>query len=219
MTFWRTFLEMKRDRKIGIVGGVGPLAGIKLAEKIIENTNVKSDQEHLSVLLISEANKISDRTAFLTGQEATNPAKEILKISNKLINFGADVIGIPCNTAHTKKIMSVIEGGWNQEVLLVNMFEELISYLQQNFPKVKRIGVLTTLGLAEGNDLNFLLEEHGYESVPFSNPSANKYLHEAIYHENFGIKANGHTISQTSYLIILYCIKMLIHSSSEIIIL
>lgn len=210
---------MEKNRKIGIVGGVGPLAGIRLAEKIVENTNAKSDQEHLSVILLSESNRITDRTAFLTGQEITNPAEEILKISDKLISLGADVIGIPCNTAHTKKIMNVIEEGWNEEILLVNMFEEVILYLQQNLPKVKRVGVLTTQGLAEENDLFFLLEKHGYEPVLFSNPLAGKYLHEAIYHEEFGIKANGHSTGQTSYLIILDCIKMLIRSSAEVVIL
>ncbi len=43
----------KRDAKIGIVGGAGPYAGLDLAQKLLQQTKAKSDQDYLPTLLIS----------------------------------------------------------------------------------------------------------------------------------------------------------------------
>jgi aspartate racemase len=53
----------------GIVGGVGPMAGVKLHEKIIEFTPTDgTDQSHLCVHHISQSQYIPDRTRFLLEQ-------------------------------------------------------------------------------------------------------------------------------------------------------
>ena len=56
---------------IGIVGGVGPLAGLDVFKKIIEETVVQKDQEHLPVLLMSYPHLIVDRTEYLLGKVDT----------------------------------------------------------------------------------------------------------------------------------------------------
>ena len=48
------------DAKIGIVGGAGPYAGLDLAQKILQQTRVENDQDHLPTLLISTPDKIED---------------------------------------------------------------------------------------------------------------------------------------------------------------
>ena len=53
----------------GIIGGVGPMAGVKLHEKIIEFTPTDgTDQSHLCVHHISQSQYIPDRTRFLLEQ-------------------------------------------------------------------------------------------------------------------------------------------------------
>jgi aspartate racemase len=49
---------------IGIVGGVGPLAGLDIFKKIIEETIATKDQDHIPVILSSQPQRIADRTAF-----------------------------------------------------------------------------------------------------------------------------------------------------------
>ena len=50
----------------GIIGGVGPMAGVKLHEKIIQFTPTNgTDQSHLCVHHISQSQYIPDRTTFL----------------------------------------------------------------------------------------------------------------------------------------------------------
>lgn len=69
---------------IGIIGGVGPLAGLDIVTKIIEETIATTDQEHLPVLLSSQPHRIADRTAYLLGQESENPAYAIAEIIQEL---------------------------------------------------------------------------------------------------------------------------------------
>ena len=72
-------------KTIGIVGGVGPYAGLDLAKKIFDNTEAQHDQEHLDVLLVNSPRLIDDRTAYILavrdGKVATDPAtKETMPV-------------------------------------------------------------------------------------------------------------------------------------------
>ena len=51
---------MKNQKLIGIVGGVGPYAGLDLCRKIFEQTDAHRDQEHLPIALLSIPQKIKD---------------------------------------------------------------------------------------------------------------------------------------------------------------
>jgi aspartate racemase len=56
---------------IGIVGGVGPYAGLDLLRKVYDNTVAGKDQDHLDVVMISVPAAIPDRTAYLLGWKET----------------------------------------------------------------------------------------------------------------------------------------------------
>ena len=85
-------------KTIGIIGGMGPKATADLFEKIIAQTKAKSDNGHLHILIDNDPS-IPDRTAaILEGGENPLPA---LKRSAKLLEgSGAEMLLIPCNTAH-----------------------------------------------------------------------------------------------------------------------
>lgn len=85
-------------KKIGIIGGMGPLATADLFEKIILHTRASSDQEHLRVLIDSNTN-IPDRTAALLHGGA-DPVPELTASARGLERMGADLLVMPCNTAH-----------------------------------------------------------------------------------------------------------------------
>ncbi|MBR2861808.1 MAG: amino acid racemase [Clostridia bacterium] len=86
------------NKTIGILGGMGPMATCDLMKKIIEQTDASCDQEHIRICVDSNTN-IPDRTkAILYGGE--NPVPEMVKSALYLQSMGADVIIMPCNTAH-----------------------------------------------------------------------------------------------------------------------
>ena len=83
---------------IGIIGGMGPMATADLFIKIVENTAAKTDQEHLHVLIDNNTD-IPDRTAcILAGSDA--PLAPMVESAKRLVSQGADLLIIPCNTAH-----------------------------------------------------------------------------------------------------------------------
>ena len=96
---------MRQDERIGIVGGVGPHAGLDLTRKLFDHTRAEADQEHLPVMLYSFPDRIGERPAFLLGKTADNPGEAIGDIMAELARAGATVIGMPCNTAHSPRIL------------------------------------------------------------------------------------------------------------------
>ena len=84
---------------IGIIGGMGPLATADLFEKITLHTRAQRDQDHLRVLIDSNTG-IPDRTAaLLHGGE--DPAPQLVASAVLLEKMGAEVLVMPCNTAHS----------------------------------------------------------------------------------------------------------------------
>ena len=83
---------------IGIIGGMGPLATCDLFQKITLHTEAKCDQEHPRVCIDSNT-AIADRTAALLHGGA-DPRGEMIKSAQRLASIGADLLIMPCNTAH-----------------------------------------------------------------------------------------------------------------------
>ena len=83
---------------IGIIGGMGPLATADLFEKIIRATDAARDQDFPHVIVDCNTD-IPDRTAaILMGGE--DPVPQLVRSANTLAAAGADVLIMPCNTAH-----------------------------------------------------------------------------------------------------------------------
>ena len=89
---------MSEKKVIGILGDMGPLATADLFRKITEHTAASCDQDHPRVCIDSNTN-IADRTAALLHGGA-DPVPEMLKSAQRLASIGADLLIMPCNTAH-----------------------------------------------------------------------------------------------------------------------
>ncbi|MFP3584739.1 amino acid racemase [Paraburkholderia sp. SIMBA_055] len=84
--------------RLGVLGGMGPLATVDFMHKLIKATPTQSDQDHLPVVAYSVP-QIPDRsTAFMMGSDA--PWPYLLDGLRTLETAGAKAIAIPCNTAH-----------------------------------------------------------------------------------------------------------------------
>lgn len=87
-----------RRRLIGVLGGMGPAATIDFMAKIVMLTPATRDQEHVP-LLVHDVPQIPDRSsAIAMGSDA--PFLPMLAGVMQLARSGAEVIAIPCNTAH-----------------------------------------------------------------------------------------------------------------------
>jgi aspartate racemase len=125
---------------IGIVGGLGPLAGVLLQKYIIEATPANRDQDHFSVITYTNP-QIPDRTTSLLGpKKGLDFAEEIIKTIGILEQAGASIIGIPCNTAHAR--YEIIQNACN--IPVVNMVKEVVRLFDTE--NGSNIGLLATDG-------------------------------------------------------------------------
>ena len=180
---------------IGVIGGVGPYAGLDLVRKILEQTLAKSDQDHVAMVSISQPASIADRTAFLVGETALNPARPILEQLYQLEKIGATVAGIPCNTAHAAPIMDVIEYelvASGSRLRLLKMIQEVGLFLQRYYPSAQIVGLLSTTGTSYSRVYPRTLEPLGIEVIEPQQQAVREMVHRAIYDTSYGIKACGY---------------------------
>jgi len=203
---------------IGIVGGLGSYAGLDLVKKIFDQTKANTDQEHLSVALLSIPQQIEDRTAFLLNETNINPANAIFTIIRKLEQIGADIIGIACNTAHTPEIFDVILKKLkqaNSTVRLVHMIKEVAAYIRESYPPVRNVGVLCTTGTYKTSLYPNILEPEGFNVITPDQALQNNMVNKAIYE----IKAGFSPVSKAVKEQVLAGIKHLQKKGAEAIVL
>lgn len=179
---------------IGIVGGIGPYAGVDLLNKIYSNTVAKRDQDFLSVILLSLPSRIEDRTEYLLGEVSTNPGYSIAKIILDLESQGALVAGVPCNTAHSAEIFSVILEELKEKasrIQILHMINETMDFLKLKYSHFSKIGVLSTTGTYKHGIYSKALENNGFVAVEPNLEIQEKYVHPAIYNPDYGIKMNS----------------------------
>ncbi|MGB0521819.1 MAG: aspartate/glutamate racemase family protein [Flammeovirgaceae bacterium] len=192
---------MRTSKVIGIAGGMGPKGGAMLFDYILKHTPANCDQEHLPVILMSFPAQIEDRTAFLEGSVAQNPAYDIAALIEKLTHAGAEVIGIPCNTSYTPRIFNVVQEECLRlklDSVLLNMPLEVINYIEQQYSDTKRIGVLSTNGTYHAQMYKRYLEQKGFTAVVPDPEFQYEVVHPLIYDTDFGLKANTEKVTETA---------------------
>lgn len=205
---------------IGIVGGVGPLAGLDIFKKIIEETIATKDQEHIPVVLSSQPHRIADRTAFLLGNSDENPAHALLKIINELDNAGAHVAAIPCNTAHAPAIFEHISTALQKDALkiqLLHLVEETAKFIHAHYPNQK-VGVLSTTGTRDTRLYTDILAKFGIESIA-PEDELQLTVHQAIYSEEYGIKAFSSPVTPRAKADLTHAISILKNQGTQVIVL
>jgi aspartate racemase len=83
---------------LGVLGGMGPLAGAAFAMRLVALTPATRDQDHIPTLLHNDP-RIPDRSdARMRG--GPDPLPYMLAGLRRLQAAGASLVAIPCNTAH-----------------------------------------------------------------------------------------------------------------------
>lgn len=84
---------------LGILGGLGPMATAYFYEMVTAHTAAERDQDHIDMVISSRATT-PDRTAFIVGESSEDPFAVMAADAQRLVVYGAEVIAVPCNTAH-----------------------------------------------------------------------------------------------------------------------
>lgn len=146
------------DKKLGVVGGMGPAATAYFFELLIKLANAGVDQEHLETYIINRPS-IPDRTAFILGKSQESPVPPIIEAGRMLVSLGADILAIPCVTAHF--FYDELADGIG--VPVIDMVKETSLHLAAR--GVKRAGLMAADGTISGGIFNGALDARGISAV------------------------------------------------------
>ena len=162
------------EKTIGILGGMGPEATADLFYRIIRTTPVKRDQDHLHVIIDSNS-KIPDRTPAILGT-GPSPLPLLVETGQRLEKAGADLLIMPCNTAHYfhAKIQEQIG------IPLLHMIRLSAEYIAVKYPDVRKAGLLASDGTIISRLYHDSYGAKGIEIIT-PNESSQRDIMNAIY--------------------------------------
>lgn len=160
-------------KKLGIIGGLGPMATAYFLQLVVQMTAAETDQEHIEILLHSKP-QIPDRTRFILGQSEDDPLPQMAEIGRDLAGQGAELIAIPCITAHYFQKKLEEEVG----IPIVDTIRETALTLKE--AGVSRAGILATDGSLQSGLFRQAFTEHGISAV-LPDPAGQQTVMDIIY--------------------------------------
>jgi aspartate racemase len=184
---------------IGVLGGLGPYAGLDLVREIFDQTAAGRDQEHLPVTLISYPGRIPDRSTWLADHSAPSPVPAMLEILRRLDDAGCAVAGIPCNTAHAPALYDTLAAGLRAEgraIRLIHIVDAIVEHVREVAPGVERVGVLATDASLEARLHEIGLEEAGMDAIAPDPDLQSRLVQPSIFDAEWGLKAHSNPPSE-----------------------
>ncbi len=148
-------IDMKR---LGVIGGLGPMATVYFLQLVTQMSLADTDQEHMEIFLHSNP-QIPDRTRFILGQSQENPLPMMIEAGRGLARWGAELIAVPCVTAHY--FHGKLEEGIG--LPMINTPVETAKCLKEE--GIGRAGIMATDGTVASGLLQKALEAWGIHCV------------------------------------------------------
>jgi len=213
---------MRTGSSIGVLGGMGPHAGFDLAVKITNQTLAATDHEHLPVVVLSVPHTIPDRSTFLLDRTQPSPIPALINLAEQLERAGAGAIGIPCNTAHAAPILEPLVDALatrGSKIRVVDMIQETVRHIQNAYPAVQRVGVLSTTAVYRLRLYANALKAAGLMTVAPDESMQETIVNPTIFDAAWGLKAQAHPVTTAARAHLLDAIAALKAQGAEAIIL
>lgn len=162
-------------RTLGIIGGLGPMATAYFLQLLVQMSDAKTDQEHMDTLVYSMPS-IPDRTKYIIGESEQNPVPQMVFCGKKLKDSGADIIAIPCITAHYFHEELEEKIG----LPIINAIDETALCLEEE--KISRVGIMATDGTIKSGLFQKTLEMRGVDVILPDTENQKNVMH-IIYNE------------------------------------
>lgn len=144
--------------RLGVIGGLGPMATAYYMELVIRMTAVRRDQDHPEIIVMNIPT-IPDRTSYILGKSKDNPMIPMVKLGKQLKNLGATVIATPCVTAHY--FHEDLQNGIGLPV--IHVIRSTASLLKTS--GIRRVGLMATDGTVQSGIFQKEIEDAGMELV------------------------------------------------------
>lgn len=171
---------------LGVLGGMGPMATLDFAAKVIRHTPAQYDQDHIP-MVICQAVDIPDRSDAILGN-GPSPLPAMRDALRRLETAGVDYVAMPCNTAHFWHASLQAETA----LPILHMVDAVADYLDGE--GAAEVGILATTGTLKTDVYQAALSKRG---VAWRTPSDNQPVMQAIRLVKAGSLNEAATILQT----------------------
>lgn len=144
--------------RLGVIGGLGPMATAYYLELVIRMTDVGRDQDHPEIIVMNIPS-IPDRTAYILGKSSESPLEPMIDLGLQMKGLGAEVIATPCVTAHY--FHEDLQRGIGLPV--IHVIRKTAELLKQ--AGIQRVGLMATDGTVQSGIFQQRIEELGMEIV------------------------------------------------------
>ena len=206
---------------IGVLGGLGPYAGLDLVRVLFDETRARADQEHLPVALLSFPGRIPDRSTWIADPSAPSPVPAMTEILRRLDAAGCTVAGIPCNTAHAPALFDRLRetlAAEGRTLRLVHIVDAIVEIVRERVRGAHLVGVLATNSSIENRLHDIGLEAAGMDAVVPA-PEWQARVHASIFDPGWGLKAQSHPPSSRAREVLLRAVEHLRERGADAVIL
>ncbi len=133
----------KKEKTVGILGGMGPEATVDLMQRIIHLTPALDDADHIRCIVDNNP-KVPSRIKAIIEGHGEDPGPCMADMGVRLESWGADFLVIACNTAHNyyKYVQDAVH------IPVIHLIGLVTDHLIHRFPDHRNIGILASPAVA-----------------------------------------------------------------------
>ena len=181
---------------IGILGGMGPMASQLFYKMVTEHTAAEKDQDHINLVILSDAS-MPDRTGAILSGQYDGPHDQMLEDARMLEQCGCKAIAITCNTAHFFADMIKDEIG----IPIIHMIRETAATAASVCPGGV-VGIMATDGTVQTGLYQKALTAQNL--TPFTPPEE---IQKEVMYQIYGRVKNGQPYDAESWKKIEECYR------------
>ncbi len=155
----RQAIMTKKNRIVGVLGGMGPDATVDFMSKVIAATSAEKDQDHAH-MIVDHNPKVPNRQAAILG-DGEDPGLALAEMAARLESAGADFLVMPCNTAHVfRNSVTAVAS-----IPFVSIIDVTVTAIINQCPDARAVGILATDGCLQANVYQEAMVEQGIEPI------------------------------------------------------
>lgn len=150
-----------RAFRLGVLGGMGPLATVDFLHKLVATTPAQCDQDHVPTV-VWNLPQIPDRQHAIAGT-GPSPLPHLLDAVAHLTQAGASLLVMPCNTVH-HWLPALQHASAAPFLSIVDATIEALLATSHSRP-IQRVGVIATRGALRTRLYQDSLQQRGFTVV------------------------------------------------------